>query len=387
MSDEKYLCEEAMSGKCKEDQFTFDREIEGPDFDGEISLDALLLSYKNMGIQGSNLYNAIVEIKAMRKANAKVFFGCTSNMISCGIREIICFLCKHKHIDVLCTTGGGIEEDLIKCMKPTYLAEKRDYLSTDKNNFSNTQINSNMDFFKHDDYLLRECGWNRIGNMVINNNNYCMFELFMTAFFDEIVLGSDKHIEYNTKNNFVDLSTVHANLTNSDGKVILTPSEIIKYLGMKINNPKSVLYQCYKNNINVYSHALVDGSFGDMVCFYYYAEKLVIDTVKDIKSLNAESYNNSKNNDNVNGAIILGGGLVKHMIFNANLFNNGLEYCVLINTGVEYEASDAGAAISEGVSWGKVKNGRGVKVYGEASVIFPVVAYGGFKSEMDTERK
>ncbi|OQS55548.1 DYS1 [Ecytonucleospora hepatopenaei] len=347
-----------LSGKTKEDVFNFEKEVKGPDFDGCFTIEMLIKGYENMGIQGSCIYSAIKEIREMRKNNARIFLGFTSNMISCGIREIIMYLAKNKHVDVMCTTAGGIEEDIIKCMAPTYLASG----------------------FVQNDGLLRECGWNRIGNMVINNENYFLFEDFMRSFLDELVLGSNKYDEYNKKFNYINLSSEHSKLKNEENgnKIILTPSKLIYFLGKKINNQSSVLYWAYKNGIIVYSHAIVDGSFGDMVSFYNHREKLVIDISEDIKCLNWEPFGNEETKRK-NGAIILGGGLIKHMILNANLFNNGLDYCVLINNGVEYEASDAGAALSEGMSWGKVKNGKGIKVYGEASIIFPLVAYGGFK--------
>jgi len=37
--------------------------------------------------------------------------------------------------------------------------------------------------------------------------------------------------------------------------------------------------------------------------------------------------------DNEAGAIIIGGGVVKHHIMNANLMRNGCDHAVLINTG------------------------------------------------------
>jgi deoxyhypusine synthase len=40
------------------------------------------------------------------------------------------------------------------------------------------------------------------------------------------------------------------------------------------------------------------------------------------------------------GAIILGGGLVKHHINNANLMRNGADYAVYVNTG-QVRAFDA----------------------------------------------
>lgn len=33
------------------------------------------------------------------------------------------------------------------------------------------------------------------------------------------------------------------------------------------------------------------------------------------------------------GAIILGGGYIKHHVFNTNLMKNGSDYCVIVNTG------------------------------------------------------
>ncbi len=44
----------------------------------------------------------------------KIFLGFTSNLISSGVREHIRYLVQHSMVDVLVTTAGGVEEDLIK---------------------------------------------------------------------------------------------------------------------------------------------------------------------------------------------------------------------------------------------------------------------------------
>ena len=44
----------------------------------------------------------------------KIFLGFTSNLISSGVREHIRYLVQHKMVDVVVTTAGGVEEDLIK---------------------------------------------------------------------------------------------------------------------------------------------------------------------------------------------------------------------------------------------------------------------------------
>lgn len=53
--------------------------------------------------------------------------------------------------------------------------------------------------------------------------------------------------------------------------------------------------------------------------------------------------------------IILGGGVVKHHIANANLMRNGADYAVYINTAQEFDGSDSGARPDEAVSWGKIR--------------------------------
>ena len=43
--------------------------------------------------------------------------------------------------------------------------------------------------------------------------------------------------------------------------------------------------------------------------------------------------------------IILGSGIVKHHICNANMFRNGAEYAVYVNNAQEFDGSDAGGTI------------------------------------------
>ena len=91
-------------------------------------------SFRHMGFQATNVGKAIEKINEMlrwrlsdepveqetdedwkdpelrRNTKAKVFLGYTSNMISCGMRDYLRYLCKYKLVDVIVTTGGGIEE-------------------------------------------------------------------------------------------------------------------------------------------------------------------------------------------------------------------------------------------------------------------------------------
>jgi len=72
--------------------------------------------------------------------------------------------------------------------------------------------------------------------------------------------------------------------------------------------------------------------------------------------------------------IILGGGIVKHHICNANLMRNGANFAVYINTGQEFDGSDSGARPDEAISWGKIRmDATPVKVYSDATLVFPLI--------------
>jgi len=153
-------------------------------------------------------------------------------------------------------------------------------------------------------------------------------------------------------------------------KKVWTPRKVIKFLGMKIDNKESIYYWCYKNKIKVFCPALTDGSLGDMMFFHNFRKQgLILDILGDLIKLNKSAMSAKKS-----GMIILGGGLVKHHICNANLMRNGADYAVYVNTGQEFDGSDAGARPDEAVSWGKIKpDALSCKVYCDASIAFPII--------------
>nr|KAF6401497.1 hypothetical protein HJG63_009584 [Rousettus aegyptiacus] len=105
---------------------------------------------------------------------------------------------------------------------------------------------------------------------------------------------------------------------NSEG-MKWTPSKMIARLGKEINNPESVYYWAQKNHIPVLSPALTDGSLGDMIFFHSYKNPgLVLDIVEDLRLINTQAIFAKHS-----GMIILGGGVVKHHIANANLMVSG----------------------------------------------------------------
>lgn len=292
--------------------------IKGYDFNNGVDFDKIIDSFATTGFQASHLSKAIEIIRKMRKDNAFIYLGYTSNMISSGLREIIRYLVEHKMVDVLVTTAGGVEEDFVKCLGDFKLGD-----------------------FKSKGAELREKGINRIGNIFVPNSRYCKFE--------ECVLP---------------ILEVHKN--DAD----LTPSKLINIIGKEINNKESIYYWAAKNEIPVFCPAIMDGSLGDMIYFFKTKNPdFKLDITDDAVELNNLSVGKAKT-----GMIILGGGVVKHSICNANLYRNGADYAVYINSNPEFDGSDSGANTEEAKSWGKIKgDGEAVKVYGDATILFPLI--------------
>lgn len=297
--------------------------IRGYDFDKGVNYSELVKSYASTGFQASNLHKAIEITNKMISEGAFVFLGYTSNMISSGIRDVIRFLVEHKKVNVCVTTCGGVEEDIIKCLGDMILG---DFRAVGKE--------------------LREKGINRIGNIFVSNSRYVKFEEFIQPILEQM------YTEQKEK-----------------GK-IWTASDLVWKLGEKINDRRSILYWAWKNKIRIYCPAITDGAIGDNIYFFKFKHSdFVLDVAEDAKRLNDSTIGLKKS-----GLMILGAGVVKHHILNANMLRNGADYAVYINTAQEYDGSDAGAMPDEAVSWGKILPGaQSVKVFGDATILFPLI--------------
>lgn len=177
--------------------------------------------------------NEHLEEEVRKNTRCTIFLGYTSNMVSCGMRDIIRYLVQHKMVDCIVTTGGGIEEDFMKCMNSFHLGD-----------------------FYANDIEMRKKALNRIGNIVVPSENYCKLEDWLIPLFYEMFDEQQK------KN------------------VIWSPSKVIKRLGERINNEESIYYWAAKNNIPVFSPAIVDGAIGDMLYYFSYkVDGFILDLV------------------------------------------------------------------------------------------------------------
>ncbi len=306
-------------------------KIEGYDFNKGVDYKEIIKSFKSVGFQATEFSKAIEIVNHMIENKAFIFLGYTSNMVSCGNREIIRWLVEKGKVNVLVSTAGGIEEDFIKCLG--------NFVSGD---------------FRASGKVLREKGINRTGNIFVPNNRYIDFEEWVQPILEELYQEQKK----------------------SNG--ILTSMDLIWKLGEKINDKRSIYYWAWKNKIRVYCPALMDGALGDNIYFFKFKHPdFKIDMTDDIVEFNNITIGLRKS-----GVLVIGSGVVKCTILNANMLRDGADYAVYINTSAEYDGSDSGALPEEAVSWGKIrKDAERVKVFGDATILFPILVAESFASQ------
>jgi deoxyhypusine synthase len=308
-------------------------KIQGYDFSKPFDAKKFFDSFKDTGFQATNLGKAIEIVKKMQEEKASIYLGFTSNMGTCGVRDIISYLTKNKMVHLLVTTTGGLEEDVIKTHK--------EFLHGD---------------FNADGAWLRKNGVNRTGNIFIPTERYCWFEEFMRKVLD----------------------TVYAEHKKSGKRI--TSSIIIREMGKALENSEkkeeSFVYWAYKNKIDIFCVPIHDGAIGDHLYFYRKDHPdFEVDMVSDVEEL----YDKILLEEKI-GAILIGGSVPKHFIMNGCMIREGADFTVYINSGYEGEGSNAGASTDEAKSWGKAApDGNNVKVWGEASVIFPLLVAAAFK--------
>jgi len=279
----------------------------------------LVDGYKQLGFQSIQVNRASNTITKMKREGAKIYFTFTSNMVTSGLRGFFAQIISLGMADVIVTTVGGIEEDIMKATGEKFIIGN----------------------FKTNDVALNERGLNRVGNLFITNESYCKFEDWMMPFLDSL---------YQKKKRWA-------------------VSEMLREIGLMLNDEDSILYQAAKRNVPIFCPAITDGSFGfHLFMFQEKHPDFVVDVVRDFKNILL-----STSHDEKKGLISLGGSISKHHAILACLLNGGVDYAVYMTTARHTSGSMSGATTEEAKSWGKIKDDAdAATVIGDVSITFPL---------------
>ena len=285
-----------------------------------MKVDEMVDLMESSGLQASNIYKASEIILNMKKSNAKIILTFTSNMTTSGLRGLFAQLIENRIPNAVVTTVGSIEEDFMRSIGEDFI----------------------LGDFKVDDHALHEQGSNRVGNIYIKNSSYEKFEGAIRPILEKL---------YQEKKRW---SSV----------------EILKKIGLELDDNNSILYQAAKNDIPIFCPAITDGAFGfHLFMFQQDHDDFIVDTVKDFSEIL-----NFTNQDEKKGVIALGGGVSKHYAIFSCLLNGGMDYAVYMTTAHSTSGSMSGASTDEAKSWGKIKyDSDACTVIGDVSISFPLV--------------
>jgi len=135
-------------------------------------------------------------------------------------------------VDVVVASAGGVEEDLIKCLAPTYVGD-----------------------FELAGRDLRQRGLNRIGNLLVPNDNYCKFEDWIIPILDKCLDEQVAQVALPRRmlcpvppppTLALPAAAVRTACDAPAQGTKWTPSKLIHRLGLEINHPDSILYWAAK---------------------------------------------------------------------------------------------------------------------------------------------
>jgi deoxyhypusine synthase len=297
-------------------------EVVDVEISPELSVKELIEIYGRVhGFVAGHLYEAIKILDEMLYNTDLRFLSFTGNLVSTGLRGLIAQLISEEVFNVVITTCGTVDHDIAKSLGGKYLKSS----------------------FDVDDSKLRELGYHRIGNIIVHQNHY------------------GKLIEEFVKGLISDLVRI---------KNVWGVRELLREVGLRLNDRKSILHNASRHNIPVYVPGIVDGAFGTALFIQSQFYDFRLDLFKDMKELSDLVFSSKKS-----GALIIGGGISKHHTLWWNQFKDGLDYAVYITTANEWDGSLSGARTKEAISWGKIStSGKHVVVYSDATVVLPIIA-------------
>jgi deoxyhypusine synthase len=286
----------------------------------EMTIKECVDSFDSLGYQAVELSEAANVVMKMKRDGAKIFLTFTSNMATSGLRGFFSQLIRLKMVDIIATTSGSIEEDIMKSLGEDF------------------QVSN----FNADDTHLHEKGENRIGNLIIRNESYMKFEDKMNEFLEKIY----------------------------EKKKRISASDLLKEVGFMLDDENSILYQAAKNNVTIFCPGIADSAFGfHLFMFQQKHSDFVVDTIDDMKKATTDI-----GFDDKKGLIALGGSISKHYAVFSALLSGGFDYAVYMTTSYPTSGSFAGATTQEAKSWGKLKDdAQAATVIGDVTINFPIM--------------
>jgi len=297
------------------------KKVSSMQIEGGMTVDEIIREYKKAGVLGAGgLAKAADIFEEMIKKRATIFLGLSGPLMAAGLRGIITDLINSGYVSAVVTNGANVVHDMVESQKGSH------YIGD----------------FRVDDRELARKKIGRIGDIFTKEADFENFEDRIQKILKDIDPDKMKNISI---------------------------MELLWEIGKGTKDKNSFLRAAYRKKVPVFSPGVVDSVIGLQLFMFSQKNDMVLNAVKDVKELVDMVFTAKKS-----GAIILGGGVPKHYILNANLLRKGIDYGIQITMDREETGSLSGAKLEEGRSWGKARaRSRIVSLVGDTTVLFPLL--------------
>lgn len=276
---------------------------------------------RKAGVIGAGRVGKAVEIAKELFFDPKytVFLAISGPLVPGGLRLIFSDLIRNGHVNAVVTSGANIVHDLVEAMGGGHMVGQVDV----------------------DDSKLWEAGINRIYDIYMESGVFSDLEQYVTGILNDIP---------------------------EDKRTGIPIHGLLKELGLRVKDKDSILLNAALREVPVFSPGFLDSMLGIPLWMYSKHSRLRIDTLKDFELFAEMVYEAEKA-----GAIILGGGTPKHHTLYMNTLREGLDAAIQITSARADDGSLSGAPLSEAISWGKIKGSRTASIFGDVTIVFPII--------------
>ena len=248
------------------------------------------------------------------------FLTIAGPMVPAGFRLLFGDLIDRGFLDAIVTTGANLTHDVIESLG----------------------LHHYQGSFNVDDRKLIRAGYSRIADIFVKESSFEKLDITIRKSLAKIPVADRRNVAY---------------------------SDLLAKIGAMIKDNNSILHKAAKQNVKIFSPGLLDSILGLSLWSFAQTEVLQLNPVSDVTRM----VNMAMTADKI-GVIILGGGLPKHHTLLASVLREGVDRAVQITADRPEPGGLSGAPLAESISWRKIrKGGVFVDVYGDATMVFPLI--------------
>ncbi|NDB56057.1 deoxyhypusine synthase, partial [archaeon] len=160
---------------------------------------------------------------------------------------------------------------------------------------------------------------------------------------------------------------------NTGKQIKISPSELMKIIGEKLEDEDSIVRTAYEYNIPIFIPAISDSVLGLQLWLFSQFNDVTIDTISDLGKIQ-DIYHETNNNC----ALLLGGGVPKNYTLQSALMaSKNYKYAVQITLDRVETGGLSGAPLNEAISWGKLEpDAEHISVISDLTIVLPLIFNG-----------